>query len=674
MNISDSISVFWLWFGWIPGSTVLVDTAGRYLVYFFIFDPPANPGLMKHYWLFAYIGYFLAALPVVGQNQARAAIDVLLREIGSMPDDTNKVQHLVNLSYQYGRIHTDSSILYGEEAVRIAGEVQWEKGVALAKNVVATSYLSQFEAAQALTYYMEALDINKRIGNRGEEALNLGNIGNVYYQQEDFDKALGYYMSALKLQELSSNKEKMATNLGNIANVYSYHYDTSGTHTSHKILYKNKALEYYTRAYTLYNELGNFSGMARNLGNCGNIYKWDEDKSMALYYYEKALDMYENIGSDFGRAAMMVNLSGLYSDVASDTTGKLKIKAMTARLHKARLIEKVIGYSTTGIQLARSIGFLEAVHEGLGILAEACILKKDYKQALEYQRQYIQISESIYQKQNAERISRLEARNKVEQQDKEIQIRKLKDARRRIANFFMAIGILFLLVLIIFIAKERKRTEKILLNILPASIAKRLKRKEYPIADQFTAASVIFIDMAGFTSYTMRKEPKDMVNILNDIFTRFDAIAEKHGLEKIKTIGDCYMAAAGLPEIRSDHTIAAADMALEIKECMQGFQAQDGTPIHFRIGLDCGPVVAGVIGRRKFIYDLWGDAVNTASRMESTGVIDEIHCTDNFRVALQDIAGEERYLFVAREPIDIKGKGRMQTWLLKSGVMSQVIS
>lgn len=642
-------------------------------MYFFTFTPLLFPVSMKRHLLLLCTGYFFV-MPVMAQSGARVVIDSLLREMAGMPDDTNKVQHLVNLSYQYGRIHTDSSILYGEEAIRIAGEISWEKGVALAKNVVATSYLSQFEAAQALTYYMEALDINKRIGNRGEEALNLGNIGNVYYQQEDFDKALGYYMSALKLQELSSNKEKMATNLGNIANVYSYYYDTSGINTPHKISYKNKALEYYTRAYTLYNELGNSSGMARNLGNCGNIYKWDDDKSMALYYYEKALDMYENIDSDFGRAAMMVNLSGLYSDVASDTTGRLKIKAMTARHNKGRLVEKVIEYGTRGIQLARSIGFLEAVHEGLGILAEVYILKKDYKQALEYQRQYIQISESIYQKQNAERISRLEARNKVEQQDKEIQIRKLKEARRRIANFFMAIGILFLLVLIIFIAKERKRTENILLNILPASIAKRLKRKEYPIADQFTAASVIFIDMAGFTSYTMKKEPKDMVNTLNDIFTRFDAIAEKHGLEKIKTIGDCYMAAAGLPEVRSDHTIAAADMALEIKECMQGFQAQDGTPIHFRIGLDCGPVVAGVIGSRKFIYDLWGDAVNTASRMESTGVIDEIHCTDNFRMAIQEITGEDQYLFIAREPINIKGKGLMQTWLLKSGVMSQIIS
>jgi adenylate cyclase len=225
--------------------------------------------------------------------------------------------------------------------------------------------------------------------------------------------------------------------------------------------------------------------------------------------------------------------------------------------------------------------------------------------------------------------------------------------------------------------KERDKSEKLLLNVLPESIASRLKQGETPIADHFKEASVIFIDIADFTKLSAKSSPQMMVKMLNEIFTIFDKIAAKYGLEKIKTIGDCYMAAAGIPVPRNDHAEAIAMMALDVMSKMKEYRSEDGHEIKFRIGLDCGPIVAGVIGEQKFIYDLWGDMVNTASRMETNGVIGRIQCTERFKNKLTidnlQLTNEENRtskiehrttIFEERGEIEIKGKGKMRTWFL----------
>jgi class 3 adenylate cyclase len=173
---------------------------------------------------------------------------------------------------------------------------------------------------------------------------------------------------------------------------------------------------------------------------------------------------------------------------------------------------------------------------------------------------------------------------------------------------------------------------------------------------------VVISDLVGFTKMSSSANPKEIVALLNDIFTIFDKLAYKHGLEKIKTIGDAYMAVAGIPEIQADHAKRTAQMALDIKSEMKGFKTSDGTEIKFRIGIDCGAVVAGVIGEKKFIYDLWSDAVNTASRMESTGESGQIQITENFKSELEKFEGD--WKFELRGEFEIKGKGLMKTYFL----------
>ena len=209
------------------------------------------------------------------------------------------------------------------------------------------------------------------------------------------------------------------------------------------------------------------------------------------------------------------------------------------------------------------------------------------------------------------------------------------------------------------LGQERERSERLLLNVLPAAIADRLKASSDSIADHSAEVTVLFADIVGFTPLSAKKSPQDLVRLLDLIFSEFDALAEKHGLEKIKTIGDAYMAAAGLPAARADHASAAARLARDMLAAVARIATETGEPLRLRVGLNSGPVVAGVIGRKKFIYDLWGDTVNTASRMESHGIPGEIQLSEATATLLRS-----SFALKARGVIQIDGKGEMQTFLL----------
>jgi adenylate cyclase len=206
---------------------------------------------------------------------------------------------------------------------------------------------------------------------------------------------------------------------------------------------------------------------------------------------------------------------------------------------------------------------------------------------------------------------------------------------------------------------EQERSELLLMNILPGSIAERLKAANTTIADHFDAASILFADVVDFTPFAQRLAPAQVVGILDQLFSHFDALVERHGLEKIKTIGDAYMAAAGVPAPSPDHAAMAARLALDMREAIATSAVGDGSGLELRIGINSGPVVAGVIGSKRFLYDLWGDAVNTASRMESQSTPGEIQITR----ATYELLKHE-FVCRRRGTIEVKGKGQMETWYL----------
>ena len=210
---------------------------------------------------------------------------------------------------------------------------------------------------------------------------------------------------------------------------------------------------------------------------------------------------------------------------------------------------------------------------------------------------------------------------------------------------------------------EQEKSERLLLNVLPESIATRLKQGERTIAERYNGVTVLFADVVDFSSFASRTEPEDLVSQLNDIFSRFDQLAARYGLEKIKTIGDSYLVVGGLPERRADHAEAIAGMALDMLQALEAFNADRGGRLRMRIGLNSGPVVAGIIGRQKFSYDLWGATVNLASRMQSSGVPGCIQVSSATAELLQG-----KFQLTPRGSIAVKGMGEVTTYLLDGRV------
>ena len=396
-------------------------------------------------------------------------------------------------------------------------------------------------------------------------AENLANIGGIYNSRRKFDSALNNYLDAIEILEKLDYKPYLAIQNGNIGNLYAELKDYS------------KSLEYYNKALELNREINRKSGIANNLGGKGEV-----------YYL-----------------------------LATDTSIDNRSQELSRNyLNKESNFIKSIDYLESAIDILNEIGEISTASMFYEILHLAYEKQGNYKKSLYSLRKHKEFNDSLYKQENEDKIAALEKAREDDLNQKEIEKQKLKIAeqeKREQLILYFSIGFIIVMAVVMFVIyRLLKRSDKLLYNVLPVSIAKRLKNKEHPISDYFTQASIVFIDIVNFTEMAKDEDPRKLVEALNSIFTSYDTIANKYGLEKIKTIGDSYMAAAGIPEVQKDNTHRAAQMALEVKQLMSNYRTADGTKIEVRIGLDCGPVVAGVIGENKFIYDMWSDAVNTA--------------------------------------------------------------
>jgi len=643
----------------------------------------------------------LLTVPIlcVAQKQGREYLDSLQQQETAVKEDTMRAKIEGSICNVYWAFNPDSGILYGKKGLQTAQKWGNKKVIAYIYRAMATNYRYNGDYERAGLYNDSALKLYTEIDNKEGAAGVYGNLSILKIDQSDYPAALDYAFKGLKIYEELGKKERVAASLGNISIIYS---DMSNY---------DKALEYLQRALKMGEEANDKKGVAITLSNIGRTYTMMGKDSLALEYDFKALkaadelgntsialSIYSFIGTSYYNlknyneaityftkglslskelknkkavAEQLGNLGDIYLGIAQDSirltnTGSATLPSKRDALYKA------IDYSGEAAKVHLELHNLRDLSANYHTLAQAWEMAGDKQRALDAYKLYVDYHDSVFSKENKMKMASLEKQRELDSVKQQVKIDSLKisaqnlEASKRRNDFiFLFIGMGLLVVVTVFIARERKKSEHLLLNILPPKIAERLKNKEHPIADHFKAASIVFIDMAGFTTLAENREPKETVNILNDIFTKFDGLAEQYGLEKIKTIGDCYMAVAGLPHPVHNHAIAAANMAIHAQELMDGYKTADGVHIKFRVGLDCGPVVAGVIGKKKFVYDLWGNAVNTASRMESTGVAGEIHCTNNFKEELEK-EHSHQYSFTSRGITEIKGIGVMQTWLIKA--------
>ncbi|MBL7999080.1 MAG: tetratricopeptide repeat protein [Candidatus Kapabacteria bacterium] len=489
-------------------------------------------------------------------------------------------------------------------------------------------YLADY--ARALEYLEKALVLNEELGNKAGVAIHLGNIGLVYSDLSDSPRALEYYGKALAIAEELGNKQGMVNQLGNIGNVHSNLSDYE------------LALEYYGKVLVLAEELSNKAGVVVCLSNIGNVHFSLSEYPLALEYYAKALVLDEELGNKRGVAINLGNIGRTYTK--QDFDGCDPVKAEEYLLRAINLSTE-IGDKAALIGLHKTVSDLYEQEERLG-------------DAFTHYKKYIEIEKEV----NVEEVKKQEA---IREQQKEIELAKAAaDAKHQ-------------------------ATQELLHNVLPPSIAYRMINGEKLIAEKLPSVSVLFADIVGFTKLSQRISAEELVEGLDKIFSTFDTLAERYGLEKIKTIGDAYMVVAGAPEPRSDHAEAMAYFALDMVEVMKEFASKTtGDTIQLRIGIHSGEVVAGVIGKKKFAYDLWGDAVNTASRMESYSEAGRIHVSEefvrtlfpfqtlpemegfsvpdeSFTLSIGEGRGEDMIRFIPRGEMEIKGKGMMKTYFFE---------
>ena len=645
---------------------------------------------------------FSLAFPMCAQKQGQERIDSFLKALPNAKEDTNKVYLLNYLSFSYNEIDPDQGIKYGNQDLALAQKLQWKKGIALANGCIGTNYyaksdfdkaleydltaLSIFEELgdkneiarsfgnigvvyqhlskypEALDYDLKALKINEELDNKSGIAQDLGNISVVYWRQKDYQKALVYNLKALKIDESLGDKNSIAEDLGNIGAIYEDQND-----------YQN-ALEYDIKALKIVEELGEKSGAAINLSNIGNIYEHQHNYPKALEYDFRALKLAEELGNKNQIAASLGNVGEVYLYIAKDASGNIRPDSLIPSGQTARL-NKAIEYYQKGIVISREINFGEAIIDFSQGLSDAEAMLGNYKAAYENYKQYATLNDSVHSSQNAEEMANREARDKLELKDKQIQINKLEVERKRIESVFFIVGIILLVLVIVFIlrnfwlqkksnallAKEKLRSDNLLLNILPVEVAEELKDKGSADAKYFDNVSVLFTDFVGFTKTSERLTPHELIFELDACFKVFDGIMGKYKIEKIKTIGDAYLAVSGLPvadPLHAEHIILAA---LEIQGFMLKRRESLGDKtFEIRIGIHSGAVIAGIVGVKKFAYDIWGDTVNTAARMEQNCVGGKINVSESTYQLVKD-----KFIFIPRGKIEAKNKGQIEMYFIE---------
>ncbi len=504
-----------------------------------------------------------------------------------------------------------TALEYLQDAAKILEELEAYSQVAIINGNIGNLYMSIGDNTHALEYMSRALGMMDTLGMKADAIRIRGNIGIIYKNLGDYELAMGYYTSALAGCEQTGMRVIAARTKGNIGTLYGLMSDHLG------------ALEYILAAMSIHDELGLRSEAASFRLNAGKEYMHLGDYERSHEFLHTAVQALEELDAKATLPIGLCSLGELYAHPANTSRDEAKAEE----------------YYRRAVAVATEMGSkhdLMNVHRSYAQLLER---QHRWEEAFLQYKQFHTMERAVLSEEATKEARQLESRRKVEEAE--------RDRQLKLARF--------------------QGQEKILHNILPAQIAERMLDGESRIADAHQQVSIFFSDIIGFTHLSQHISAGELVSLLNDICVEYDRIARRHGIEKIKTIGDAYMAVCGAPMPQENHAERAALFALDIAEFMKKYHTPTGEQITIRIGLHTGSAVAGVIGENKFAYDLWGDAVNTASRMESHGEAGKIHVSEDFIRALSvsSPASVSSFHLHKRGEMDIKGKGKMTTYFLE---------
>ena len=594
--------------------------------------------------------------------------------------DTSLAKNLIQLSQAYWGNNPDKAMDYAKQALTLSEQIGYKKGIGNAYNSMGTVYsmkgdkissLDVFKKSlkireemgdkkgmagsynnigiiygdqgfypEALKQYFAALKINEETGNKLWQAYNLGNIGTNYRSQGNFEEALKYHLAALKIEEELADSPTIARSLGNIGGIYCDFF-----------MDYPRALVYFQQALTINERRGNLNDIARDYSYFGKVYENLRDYTKAFVYYQKAIKIWEEIGNKEEVSGMYINLAIIYTKEKKYKEASQYLNNSFAISKEMNNLEHFMYYYNYYSQLDSSQGNFEqafAKYKLFVIYRDSLVNYENTKKTLQLQMQYD--------------FDKKESLAKAEQEKKDT-VQKLT---RNILIGGLAVVLIFAFIFLsqrIKISKGKKKSDELLLNILPAEVAEELKLNGNSKTKTFSMVSVMFTDFKDFTQISQRLSAELVVAELHDCFSAFDSILQKHKVEKIKTIGDAYMCVSGLPALSQTHAFDLVNAAFEFMDFMirrkKEKEAKGEFSFELRIGINTGPVVAGIVWIKKISYDIWGGTVNLAARMEQNSESGRINISGSTFELVKD-----KFTCTHRGKISAKGKGEIDMYFV----------
>lgn len=643
-----------------------------------------------------FIIFICFTLNSFGQNGQ--SVEELKRFVAEQANDSTKVNTLLEIGSQLYGSQPDSSIVYSRKAIAIATEINFKKGLAYAYKNMGLGYYMKGEFSDVLTHWERSLALFEEINDESGISNLLSNIGAVWQTKGDDPKALDYFIRSAKIAEKIQDSTRLGTVYLNIGGVYSNEETTY-----------DDAFESFNKSKDILSDLGYDEGVGAVAINMADLYIKIGKPQDALPHLNEALEAYTRSGSSLsytynlmGKAYKDLKKYGLSKEyhlkaikVADLNDAKLeKTKALISLgdvLIEQKAYAEAIDNLEEGIKLTEITGVYRDKKDAYEGLAKAYSGMKDYKNAYDYQKLFTTITDTIRNDSYDESISNIRFQYDLENKEREIKLLNVDNELKQTQNerttattrmLYAIAALLLAMVGGIFsryrfiqksnsrIAEERNKSENILLNILPKETAEELKEHGSIKAKFFKEVTVLFTDFKQFSVVAEGIPAENLVQSLDYFFKKFDIITEKHHLEKIKTIGDAYMCAGGLPtenKTHAENALAAAQEIMEFVKDTKDNPPKGIYPFEIRIGINTGPVVAGVVGTKKFQYDIWGNTVNIAARMESNSEPGRINVAENTYQHLKD-----KHHFTYRGVIEAKNEKLLKMYFAEEKISEMI--